>query len=60
MLDVLVIEHFSEHLSKMGRSRCCSDEQGTLIKKLIGQVNAHKEEQKMMGCSDKMTSNALK
>uniref|UniRef100_A0A3Q3VY81 Transposase Tc1-like domain-containing protein n=1 Tax=Mola mola TaxID=94237 RepID=A0A3Q3VY81_MOLML len=44
----------------MGRSRHCSEEQRTLIKKLIGQGKTYKEVQKMIGCSAKMISNALK
>lgn len=42
----------SEKVSKMGRSRHCSEEQHTLIKKLIGE-GKHKELQKLIGCSAK-------
>ena len=44
----------------MGRSKHCSEEQRTLIKKLIGEGKTYKEVQKMIGCSAKMISNALK
>lgn len=44
----------------MGRSRHCSEEQRTLIKKLIREGKTYKEVQKMIGCSAKMISNALK
>lgn len=44
----------------MGRSKHCSEEQRTLIKKLIGEGKTYKEVQKMIGCSAKMVSNALK
>lgn len=44
----------------MGCSRHCSEEQHTLIKKLIGEGKTYKEVQKMIGCSAKMISNALK
>ncbi|CAI9579950.1 unnamed protein product, partial [Staurois parvus] len=44
----------------MGRSRHCSEEQRTLIKKLIGEGKTYKEVQKMIGCSAKMIANALK
>ena len=44
----------------MGRSTHCSEEQRTLIKKLIGEGKTYKEVQKMIGCSAKMISNALK
>uniref|UniRef100_A0A8C2JDK4 Myosin, heavy chain 9a, non-muscle n=1 Tax=Cyprinus carpio TaxID=7962 RepID=A0A8C2JDK4_CYPCA len=47
-------------LRKMGRSRHCSEEQRTLIKKLIREGKTYKEVQKMIGCSAKMISNALK
>lgn len=50
----------SENLRKMGRSRHCSEEKRTLIKKLIKEGKTYKEVQKMMGCSAKMMSNALK
>ncbi len=46
-----------ENLSKMGHSRHYSEEQCTLIKKLIRGEN---KGQKMIGCSAKMISNALK
>lgn len=48
------------HLRKMGRSRHCSEEWCSLIKKLIGEGRTHKEVQKNVGCSAKMISNALK
>uniref|UniRef100_A0A3B4AA51 Transposase Tc1-like domain-containing protein n=1 Tax=Periophthalmus magnuspinnatus TaxID=409849 RepID=A0A3B4AA51_9GOBI len=48
------------HLRKIGRSRHCSEEWHTLIKKLIGKGNTYKEVQKTIGCSAKMISNALK
>ena len=38
----------------MGRSRHCSEEQRTLIKKLIREGKTYKEVQKMIGCSAKM------
>ena len=57
---MLGIVHFSENLSKMGRSRQCSVEQCTLIKKLIGEGKTHKEVQKMTGRTAKMISDALK
>uniref|UniRef100_A0A3Q4BIN2 Transposase Tc1-like domain-containing protein n=1 Tax=Mola mola TaxID=94237 RepID=A0A3Q4BIN2_MOLML len=41
-------------------SRHCSEEQRTLIKKLIGEGKTYKEVQKIIGCSAKMISNALK
>ena len=44
----------------MGRSRHYSEEQHSLIKKLIGEGKTYKEVQKMTGCSAKMMSNALK
>uniref|UniRef100_A0A665T5U0 Transposase Tc1-like domain-containing protein n=1 Tax=Echeneis naucrates TaxID=173247 RepID=A0A665T5U0_ECHNA len=44
----------------MGRSRHCSEEKRTLIKMLINEGKTYKEVQKMMGCSAKMISNALK
>uniref|UniRef100_A0A3Q3W833 Transposase Tc1-like domain-containing protein n=1 Tax=Mola mola TaxID=94237 RepID=A0A3Q3W833_MOLML len=44
----------------MGRSRHCSEEQRTLIKKLIGEGKTYKEVQKTIGCSAKTISNALK
>uniref|UniRef100_A0A3Q3X304 Tc1-like transposase DDE domain-containing protein n=1 Tax=Mola mola TaxID=94237 RepID=A0A3Q3X304_MOLML len=44
----------------MARSRRCSEEQRALIKKLIGEGKMYKEVQKMIGCSAKMISNALK
>lgn len=50
----------SENLRKMGRSRHCSEEKRTLIKMLINEGKAYKEVQKMIGCSAKMISNALK
>ena len=50
----------TEILSKMGRSSHCSEEQRTLIKKLIGEGKTYKEVQKIIGCSAKMISNALK
>lgn len=50
----------SENLRKMGRARHCSEEQRALIKMLIGEGETYKEVQKMMGCSAKMISNALK
>ena len=50
----------SENLRKMGRSRHCSEEKRTLIKMLINEGKTYKEVQKMMGCSAKMISNALK
>lgn len=52
--------HFSENLSKMGRSRHCSKEQLTLIKMLIKEGKTYKKVQKMIGCSAKMIPNALK
>lgn len=50
----------SANLSIMGRSRHCSEEQRTLIKKLIAGGKTYKEVQKLIGCSAKMISNALK
>lgn len=50
----------SENLRKMGRSRHCWEEQRALIKMLIGEGKTYKEVQKMIGCSAKMISNALK
>ena len=50
----------TEILSKMGRSSHCSEEQRTLIKKLIEEGKTYKEVQKTIGCSAKMISNALK
>ena len=44
----------------MGRSRHCSEEERSLIKKLIKEGKTYKEVQKMIGCSAKMISNALK
>ncbi|CAI9552233.1 unnamed protein product [Staurois parvus] len=44
----------------MGCSRHCSEEQHTLIKKLIGEEKTYKEVQEMIGCSAKMIANALK
>ena len=44
----------------MGHPRHCSEEQRTLIKRLIGEGKTYKEVQKMIGCSFKMISNALK
>lgn len=41
-------EFLSESLSEMGRSRHCSEEQRTLIKKLIGEGKTYKEVLKMM------------
>ena len=49
-----------EKQSKMGRSRHCSEEECSLIKKLIKELKTYKEVQKMIGCSAKMISNALK
>ena len=43
---LLVLVHFSEHLSKMSRSRC-SEEQRALIKKLIGEKKTGEEDQNM-------------
>uniref|UniRef100_A0A3B4X144 Transposase Tc1-like domain-containing protein n=1 Tax=Seriola lalandi dorsalis TaxID=1841481 RepID=A0A3B4X144_SERLL len=43
----------------MGRSRHCSEEERSLIKKLIKEGKTYKEE-KMIVCSAKMISNALK
>ena len=48
MLDVMLVEHFSENLSKMGRSMHCSEEQRTLIKKYVEEAKTYKEVQKMM------------
>lgn len=44
----------------MGRARHCSEEQSALIKMLIGEGKTYKEVWKMIGCSAKMISNALK
>src|SRR4029434_825331 len=44
----------------MGRSRHCTEEKRTLIKKLIGEGKTYKEVEKIIGCSAKMISNALK
>ena len=51
-LHMLVIVHF------LGPSRY-SEEQSTLIKKLIGEGKTYKEVQNMIGCSAKMISNAF-
>ena len=61
MFYMLLIVHFS----KMGRSRHCSEEQGSLIRKWIeeGKTYKHityKEAQKMIGCSAKRISNSFK
>uniref|UniRef100_A0A9J8ARK8 Transposase Tc1-like domain-containing protein n=1 Tax=Cyprinus carpio carpio TaxID=630221 RepID=A0A9J8ARK8_CYPCA len=45
---------------KMGCSRHCSEEQHTLIKKLIGEGKTYKEVQKMIGCSAKNDLQCLK
>ena len=52
-------EFLSENLSTMGHSRYCSEEQHTLIKKLIGEGQIYKEVQlmQMKGCSAKIFSN---
>jgi hypothetical protein len=50
----------SENLRTMGRARHCSEEQRALIKTLIREGKTYKEVQKMIGCSAKMISNALK
>ena len=47
-------------VSKMGRSRRCTEGERTLVKKLIGEGKTYKEVQKIIGCSAKMISNALK
>lgn len=60
MLCMPGLVHFSENLSKMGPSRHCSEEQRTLITKLIGEERTYKEVQKLIGCSAKMISDALK
>ena len=44
----------------MGRSTHRSEEQRTLMKKLIGEQRTYKEVQKIMGCSSKIISNALR
>uniref|UniRef100_A0A4W4F6N2 Transposase Tc1-like domain-containing protein n=1 Tax=Electrophorus electricus TaxID=8005 RepID=A0A4W4F6N2_ELEEL len=44
----------------MGHSRRCTEGERTLIKKLIGEGKMYKEVQKIIGCSAKMISNALK
>ena len=44
----------------MGRSKHCSEEQSNFIKKLIGEGKTYKEVQKIIGCSAKIISNALK
>uniref|UniRef100_A0A3B5QR67 Tc1-like transposase DDE domain-containing protein n=1 Tax=Xiphophorus maculatus TaxID=8083 RepID=A0A3B5QR67_XIPMA len=44
----------------MGRSRHCSEDERFLIKKLIKEGKTYKEVQKIIGCSAKMISNALK
>lgn len=38
----------------MGRSRHCSEEERSLIKKLVKEGKTYKEVQKMIGCSAKM------
>lgn len=50
----------SEMLSKMGLSGHSSEEQHTLIKKLIVEVKTYKEVQEMISCSAKMIANSLK
>jgi hypothetical protein len=57
---MLYCAFLSENLSKMGHSRHCSEEHCTLIKKLIREGKTYKEVKKMIGCSAKMISNALK
>ncbi len=57
---MLYCAFLSENLSKVGRPRHCSEEHCTLIKKLIREGKTYKEVQKMIGCSAKMISNALK
>src|SRR4029434_5521181 len=44
----------------MGRSRHCTEEKRTLIKKWIGEGKTYKEVEKINGCSAKMIFNALK
>ena len=44
----------------MGRSRHCSKDERFLIKTLIKEGKTYKEVQKVIGCSAKMISNALK
>ena len=44
----------------MGHSRHCSEEECSLIKTLIKEGKTYKEVQKMIDCSAKMISNALK
>lgn len=50
----------SLYLTKTGHARHCSEEQRALIKTLIREGKTYKEVQKMLGCSAKMISNALK
>ena len=54
MLYMLVAVRFSENLSEISRSRHCSEEELTLIKKKIGEEITSKELQEMIGCSAKM------
>ena len=42
----------------MGCSRHCSEEERSLVKKLIKEGKTYNEVQKMIGCSAKMISNA--
>ena len=54
----MVVEHFSENVSKMSRSRYRSEERRTLIKR-VDWRGKHKKVHKMTVCSAKIISKII-
>jgi len=48
------------YCKKVGRGKHCTPERRELIKKLIQDYKTYKEVEKLIGCSSKLISNALK